>query len=337
MRTSRKTLLLTWLIAGVLAPGFAPGRAAETIPISPLHLEIPVGPRLDEQYGAKAAVKRMMAMHGRAQPENDEDLTNLSLEQLLNLPITTINVLGGHTHPKGQMMVGYHYMLMDMSGYLDGSDRISNRRVLERFPTIHTEMCMEMHMLELMYAPSNNVTLMAMVPYRVMNMQHLNRAGRKFATQSKGFGDVQVMALYTFLGDQRKRGNRLLLNAGLSLPSGSINKRDTVPGSGLVKLEYPMQLGSGTVDLLPGLTYLGDSEHWAWGAQALGTVHLGENSNNYTFGDQVHLTAWGVYRIKDWVAPSVRLLGSWSGEVRGRDIELNPLGNPESNPPLQGG
>ena len=67
-------------MAAVLAAASVPPRAAETIPISPLHLEIPVGPRPDEQYGAKAAVKRMMAMHGRAQPENDEDLTNLNLE-----------------------------------------------------------------------------------------------------------------------------------------------------------------------------------------------------------------------------------------------------------------
>lgn len=279
----------------------------------------------------------MMSMHGREIPDEPTDLTNLSLEQLLDLRITTINVLGGHTHVKGQKMVSYHFMLMDMGGYLDGTHRLGDRQVLQRFPTIHSSMSMQMHMLEFMYAPSDEVTLMAMLPYKVMSMDHRNRAGTRFPTSAEGFGDVQLMGLITVLGDQRKRGHRLVLNAGLSLPSGSIDKADFIPNRGVVKLEYPMQLGSGTVDLMPGLTYLGDAEHWAWGAQVLGTVRLGRNSNDYRFGNQVYLTAWGVYRLKDWVAPSLRLQTSISGRVRGRDPDIDPLSNPEANPRLQGG
>lgn len=276
-------------------------------------------------------------MHAPEVPEEPTDLTNLSLEQLLELKITTINVLGGHTHLKGQKMVSYHFMLMDMGGYLDGTRRVSEREVFKRFPTLHTSMSMQMHMLEFMYAPSDEVTLMAMLPYRVMSMDHRTRDGRRFPTSSEGFGDVQLMGLITVLGDQRKRGHRLLVNAGLSLPSGSIDQKDFVPGRGLALLEYPMQLGSGTVDLLPGLTYLGDTERWAWGAQVLGTVRLGRNSRDYRFGNQLSLTAWGVYRVKDWLAPSLRLQTGFSGRVSGRDPDLDPRSNPEANPRLQGG
>jgi hypothetical protein len=48
--------------------------------------------------------------------------------------------------------------------------------------------------------------------------------------------------------------HRLLLKGGLGLPTGSIDA--TMDG---VPLEYPMQLGSGTVSLLPGFTYLGQA------------------------------------------------------------------------------
>jgi len=34
-----------------------------------------------------------------------------------------------------------------------------------------------------------------------------------------------------------------------------------------MRLEYPMQLGSGTFALRPGLTYLGQTERWAWVAE----------------------------------------------------------------------
>src|SRR5256885_5724870 len=44
------------------------------------------------------------------------DLTGLSLEQLYNLDVVQVNVLGGHTHPVGQIMFGYQYMFTDMQG-----------------------------------------------------------------------------------------------------------------------------------------------------------------------------------------------------------------------------
>jgi hypothetical protein len=269
--------------------------------------------------------------------EDAPDLTALSLEELLQLEITTVNVLGSHTHLEREWMLAYHYMLMDMAGYRDGSRSLSNAQVLRRFPTIHTSMEMQMHMLELMYAPSDDLTLMAMLPYHDMVMNHRTRMGHQFRTESSGVGDLQVMALQTLYGDARKGGHRVLFNAGISVPTGSIDKRDDTPTARNVKLEYPMQLGSGTVDLMPGLTYLGDSKHWAWGIQTLGTVRLGRNDNDYRFGHRFNANGWVVYKINDWLAPSLRLDGQFWGNVKGRDPELNPRGNPESNPRLQGG
>jgi hypothetical protein len=267
----------------------------------------------------------------------DEDLTQLSLEQLLELEITTINVLGSHTHLKGQWMVAYQWMLMEMGGYRSGTETLSNRQVLDRFPTIHTGMTMQMHMLELMYAPSDRLTLMGMLPYKDMSMSHITRAGTRFDTRSSGFGDLQFMALQTLGGNPRHHGTRILVNSGISFPTGSIDKRDRTPTDPRAKLEYPMQLGSGTVDIMPGLTLLGESRQWAWGAQALGTVRLGRNDNDYRFGNQARLNMWGVRKVTDWFAPSVRLDWQWWDRVHGQDPELNPRGNPESNPRLQGG
>ena len=48
--------------------------------------------------------------------ELPSDLTELSLEQLMNLTTFSVNVLGTHTHLQGEWMIGYRYILMEMDG-----------------------------------------------------------------------------------------------------------------------------------------------------------------------------------------------------------------------------
>jgi hypothetical protein len=295
-------------------------------------------------------------------PGQNVDLTELSLEQLLEQEIIPINVQGGHTHPKGQWMVGYRYMFMRQAGNLDGTRDVSTTEILKKWVTAPLDMDMEMHMLEAMYAPSERLTLMAMVPYKRMWMDslsllpggghggghgghsahggirpsHTGGGGNdedvfRVEERSAGWGDVSVMGLYTFWGDYKK-GKRLLLNGGVSFPSGSIKKGG--PGH---RHEYMMQLGSGTVDLQPGLTYLQERGKWAVGSQVLGTVRLGRNDVGYALGNQVRTNAWVSYSVRDWLAPSLRLEGNWWGNVRGRDPLLDPLANPNEDPRRQGG
>src|ERR1043166_6843325 len=205
-----------------------------------------------------------------------EDLTGLSLEQLLEEEITPVNVLGSHTHLKGGIMLGYRYMYMDMSHNQEGTRDVSLSDSLSRYPVVHTSMSMEMHMAELMYAPSDYVTVMSMIPYAENTMHHLMDTGERTTAYSSGVGDVSFMAMINVLGNPKTKGHRLVVNAGLTAPTGAIDAK-----SGGKQLEYNMQLGSGTWDFQPGLTYLGESESWSWGAQVLGTVRTGMNDHDY--------------------------------------------------------
>ena len=196
------------------------------------------------------------------------DLTGLSLEELYNLEVVQPNVLGGHTHPSGQAMMGYQYMHTSMSGLYQGSREIMPAAAFAQgFAAVHTGMEMNMHMFELMYAPTERLTLMAMLPYKTMDMVHLEKDGNSFKQSAEGLGDLEVMGLITLFGDIHKGGHRLVLNAGLSFPTGSINVKDHGHGNplaALVQLEYFMQFGSGTYDVMPGLTYLGEAGPWSW-------------------------------------------------------------------------
>jgi hypothetical protein len=273
--------------------------------------------------------------------EPASDLTGLSLNELYNLDVVQPNVLGGHTHPVGETMVGYDYMHTHMGGLYEGTKEISPAKAFaEGFGTVHISMDMDMHMLEVMHAPTERLTLMAMMPYIQMSMVHLKSNGTRFSQSTEGIGDFEAMALITVLGDIHQGGHRLILNAGMSFPTGSINAKDHHngdPSEPKDVLEYFMQHGSGTFDLRPGITYLGESDKLSWGAQTIETVRLGRNDHDYRLGNEYRGSAWVSYGLTDWLAPSVRLDGKVWENITGADPALAGNVTPEGRPDLRAG
>lgn len=245
-----------------------------------------------------------------------------------------IGVMGDHTHSAGEWMLSYRFMRMEMDGNRDDTDQIGVSEVLADFPVTPTEMTMDMHMFGVMYAPTDKLTLMGMLPYLDFSMDHVTRTGVRFTTESEGIGDIRLTALYVLYELGR---HRVHLNAGISFPTGSIDERDGTPAGPNQKLPYPMQLGSGTFDLLPGITYLGQTEDWSWGAQGLAAIRVGENDNDYTLGDRFHLTGWLARRLSDAFSGSIRLNGQTWGDIDGADPDLNPRMVPTADPDRRAG
>lgn len=256
----------------------------------------------------------------------------MSLEHLLHEEITPMSLLGSHTHLAGEIMAGFGYMHMAMNHNMEGSQTVSDADVLARYPVAHTSMTMDMYMFDLMYAPSDYVTVMGMIPYKVNTMNHLTRTGAEPVAHSSGIGDVDILGLFNLLGDPRTKGQRLVLDAGFSAPTGSIGASE-----GGNQLEYNMQLGGGTWALLPGLTYLGESDDWAWGAQVLCTVPVGMNNHDYRLGNRYRLGAWTELKVANWFGPSVRLDYQIWSNIYGADPAMNPARNPAFDATKQSG
>ncbi len=245
-----------------------------------------------------------------------------------------VGIMGDHVQKKGTIMFAYRYKRMEMDGNRSGTDDISTADVLERFMVAPTNMTMEMHMFGLMYGLSDDANLMVMVPYIEKSMDHVTRTGVRFTTGSEGVGDVTLAGLFKLFDNG---SHRLHLNAGLSFPTGSIDERDATPADPNARLPYPMQIGSGTYDLLPGITYTGFSEEYSWGAQASGTVRLGENDRSYTFGNRLNLTAWGARPLTGWLSASLRVAWRAWEDVDGADPALNPAMVQTADPDRQSG
>jgi hypothetical protein len=232
-----------------------------------------------------------------------------------------IGVMGDHTHKTGEWMFSYRFMAMGMNGLLDGAESISRSKVLQDFMVTPTRMEMQMHMFGAMVAPIERLTVMVMVPWVELEMDHKTRMGTFFTTRSEGLGDVRVSGLID-LWDEGSQ--HVHLNLGVSFPSGSITEQDKTPMSGgaKVRIPYPMQIGSGTYDFLPGLTYTGASQRFSWGAQATGEIRMNENHADYRVGNEYELTAWGAIKLADWVSSSVRLAWRQAVNYRGRDDSI---------------
>ena len=92
---------------------------------------------------------------------------------------------------------------------------------------------------------------------------------------------------------------------------------------------YDMQLGSGTYDLKPALTYsaLSDDAKWNWGAQAMYTYHIDKNKNDYSLGDNFKATGW-LQRAFGPLSSWVRLAYNDTGRIKGQDPEIDKLIHP---------
>lgn len=248
-----------------------------------------------------------------------------------------IGVMGDHTHRAGEWMFSYRYMFMHMDGNRDGSDTLSPAEIATTEPNPHAgpptlrvvplRMDMEMHMLGAMYAPSDDLTLMFMTSHQRKVMEHrtfMGMAGSAvrghFTTVSEGIGDTTVSGLFRLRAADH---HNLHLHAGLSLPTGSITESDAVltpmGTRPTLRLPYPMQLGSGTYDLIAGATWNGWAGRKRWGAQYLGRFRLGRNAAGYALGDEHQATAWTSYRVHPLVSGALRVQARYRGQISGQD------------------
>ena len=256
-----------------------------------------------------------------------------------------ISIMGDHLHPKGEWMVSYRFMRMAMDGNRIGTDSVSAEEiattVANRFsgvagqpPTLRvvpTEMRMDMHMFGAMYGVTDWLTLMGMAMYKDNEMDHTTFQGGAgttvlgtFETESKGWGDTVLSGL---VRGYKNDTHGIHFNVGLSIPTGSIKEEDTVLApNGMtprLRLPYAMQLGTGTYDFHPGVTYTGHQDAWSWGAQYKAEIRLeDENDQGYAWGDKHGVSAWGGYQWNDNVSSSLRLSASTQDDISGIDPNI---------------
>lgn len=249
-----------------------------------------------------------------------------------------ISVMRDHMHSPGKWMASYRYMHMSMNGLRDGTDDISPEQAVTNyanpnappatFRVAPTAMDMDMHMLGVMYGVTDWLTLMSMGSYIEKEMKSITFQGMMGTTRlgtntvkSSGWGDTNLTGLIRLY---EGGGHHVHLQAGISAPTGSIKETGTMltPMNMRMnmRLAYGMQLGSGTWDAMPGITYTGQTGNWGWGAQYVAVLRMeDENDRGYRLGDKHTLTAWGTYAFKPELEFHTRLQADHIGKIKGSD------------------
>ena len=224
----------------------------------------------------------------------------------------------------------------------------SSCTLLPKEMTMNMHMHMHMHMLDIMYAPTDWLTLMLMPqfvdmqmpvyqPESVISTGHTHGGGHTVHDHvTGGIGDTGMYALVKLFDNST---HHLHTSLGFTAPTGDVGikvKDGTYQGAGIAKfnidgpyIHYGMQLGSGTWDFKPSLTYSGKADAWSWGGQVGGTLRLEDaNSSGYALGDLFESSVWGGYDLTHWLSASVRLAYAWQGSIKNHypyDRKFKPL------------
>ncbi len=258
-------------------------------------------------------------------------------------------LMADHLHQPGEIMLEYKYMLMSMDENQWGTRRLSNDQALAvgnalgtNFGAVPTHMDMEMHMLHVMYGYTPRITAYLMLMWPALTMDHLRGPanpggpGTPFTVHNSGFGDLGLGAL---IGLVQTEQADVILNLGMSVPTGDISRGSDIPTAGrtVQELPYPMRLGTGTFQFKPGITWKRYFPRASMGVQFQMNFSIGHNWDHYGVPDQYRLNFWYARLLTDHLALSFRVENFWKDNFSGADPDLNPAVISTARPDMQTG
>jgi hypothetical protein len=253
-----------------------------------------------------------------------------------------IGVMADHMHKSGEWMVSARQMRMEMKSNKIGRNKVSDSQILQianmhegpaTLKVVPQNMTMDMTMLGVMFAPSDDITLMMMTNYTQKKMTANTYAMMgnaklgSFTTRSEGLGDTTIAALFNISALPKGEHGKWHGSFGVSLPTGSLKEVDTIltpmNTNQVARLPYAMQLGSGTYDLKPSLTYTADTGDYVYGGQLNATLRLDDNRQGYALGNEVDAKTWMMKSFSDQFSGSLRLEYRRSGTIDGQDPQID--------------
>jgi hypothetical protein len=269
-----------------------------------------------------------------------------------NMPL---NIFGGGIPETKEFRFKISQMIMEMGPLRDGTDDIETSSIVgaasasgATFPAVPKSMRQYMTMFGGAYSFTDDFALMAMTNYTLNEMPMDIAAGvggKDFTMTSDGIGDTTVLGKYrVYTNDNLVPTNQLSFLMGLSIPTGSIDKRftnSTVNNGNTTLLPYKMQLGSGTFDPIFGLTYQGSRDPFWWGINTQIEAHVYDNNQDYKRGNEVRYDLYAMRQVHDRVVVHAQLNGSYEGNfsdqpldgrLHGHGHAMNNSANPFSSP-----
>lgn len=237
---------------------------------------------------------------------------------------------GNYIIDNGDWSFFYRFNYSSKKDLSESDDDVSLQDVFARgFKVAPTEEDQYENIIGLSYSPIDRLTLqLSWVAYKEFDRDYVAKNGASFNMKNDGVGDLSVFGYWRAL---RQGRNQVYLQGGFSFPTAKVDEDDDTP-FGNKRLPYDMQLGSGTVDFLPAVVYIGQAQYFSWGANLSATLHIAENSEDWRPGQKGEFNLW----FAGTPSPAFSIFGRFGGEVfgeiNGSDSALDPLFDPSNVP-----
>ena len=284
--------------------------------------------------------------------EAANDATRMQVPAAARLLPAPVGIGGAPVLPEGRFSLSYAARLVELDALLAGRHRVSPEWTvlnapnpnappaqLRRVPISATNWTQA---VTASYGVTDWLSINATLTYLNKSLETVTFAGMSGTRRlgvtnesTEGLGDSRIGVNIRLLNDGE---DLLVAGLGLGLPTGSITEtvRPLMPNGqiGYGRAGYMMQLGTGTYDLQPALTWLGTRGHFGLGAAYRGRIGLEkENGEGYRYGDMHLVSGWVSYRVLPFLATSARVQAISLGAINGRDPRMTGpgLGNDPAN------
>jgi outer membrane putative beta-barrel porin/alpha-amylase len=170
--------------------------------------------------------------------------------------------------------------------------------------------------------------------YLALPLVDLERSGRDdlgadFEQSARSIGDLELGVTKIW---RESEDQQVVWSFAAKLPTGSVDEED-----GGERLPYPLQPGSGTVDLFPAAAMTRHRDGWDWGLAGRARVRLGRNSEDWARSNSLVLDAWAGRPLGEDLSGRVGLRNTSWGDLYGADPALDPALDPLADDARQGG
>lgn len=187
----------------------------------------------------------------------------------------------------------------------------------------------DLSLFSLSYQASPKWTLLTFLPYIKNTVETIYEPvpggfNLKLTDSVDGIGDVRFMAMNLFHASGK---NIALYDIGFTVPTGLTDRKfpSVTTGQGA---SYNMQPGSGTVDLIGGVTYVHmTTTKWTQSTRAQYTARTGSTAKGYSLGDEIQANASTKYQALSFLNTGLQFNYKNRGAVHGKDARYERFNN----------
>ena len=242
--------------------------------------------------------------------------------------VAPLGVFADRTLGAGSLEVSLVYRKTDQEGIRLDSELIDPTTLFDFFTVVPFELTSQGWYARGAYGVSDDLTVTGRVGFLERDRVQFTEDFTFFDLEASGITDVEVQALYS-IWDQGPY--RAQLQAGVLIPTGSVEEEGAFAGVRSGTLPYDTQIGAGGWGIMPGFTAQVMNEHGSVGGQVVATLFVADKGD-WRPGDQVEANAWGAFRFNRFFSSSVRVHAIAFGAIEGFDPDLDPDRDPGELP-----